>query len=140
MNARATKIVGRGYDTGSQDTLPEPEATIARERQAAVIARGWRYMDFKPPRKSMAGIQRERLNARFWVYSSFGGIWDHAYRLVHRDGRVLWVGEPYQLNGTALEDIAKLREQGYDVEIRSDWAIHYPGCTVAVLVSEGEGG
>ena len=46
---------------------------------------------------------------RFWL--------DHLYRLRFRDGRVVFVAEPYELEPPDLADLAQLAEDGWHVAI-----------------------
>jgi hypothetical protein len=61
---------------------------------------------------------------------------DHPYRVRLPDGRWCYVAEPYLLWYGAFEDFAFLIKNGFTVTISAELARHYPGHTIAVLISE----
>lgn len=62
---------------------------------------------------------------------------DHPYRLKHADGRVVYVAEPYGLTEESFEKLAELRRrEGWRVSIHADLAMHYPGWTIAIWLTQ----
>lgn len=62
---------------------------------------------------------------------------DHHY--VERvDGVTRYIAEPYEIGDEAFEDFAVLRDAGFDILISASAARHYPGHTIAVVITEPE--
>lgn len=60
---------------------------------------------------------------------------DHAYRLVHEEEeRWLFISEPYPQTAERLAGLGALVEQGWHVEVRSGFALHYPGHTLRIQI------
>lgn len=56
---------------------------------------------------------------------------DHLYRIKH-DSNVTYITEPYQLEEDEILLIAEVIKSGWQVDIHSQIALHYPGRTIAV--------
>jgi len=83
------------------DGMPAEAIKERLARIEVLKGAGWKAAPFIPPKqrsRPMPGVKRMRFNT--WLLSDPTGVWDHAYRLIHKSGRVLWVGEPYQLTAT----------------------------------------
>jgi hypothetical protein len=101
----------------------------------------------------MAAIQEEQLrriySVRDWNRNGpdmgrYGGYrmdWiDHPSKLVSkRTGRVYYRSEPYQLGEAGLRRLVTLLDEGWDVYLDAGKSDHFPGRTLAVLVSKREG-
>lgn len=60
---------------------------------------------------------------------------DHAYRLVHEEEeRRLYVSEPYPQTAATLSGLKALVAQGWHVDVRSGFALHYPGHTPRIQI------
>lgn len=115
--------------------LPEPAATMARERKALLEKTGWKRLEQWD--RNGPGVRRGPYNT--WSLGPpVGCVYDHGYRLrcTAEDGttRTVYVSEPYELGNTALAALAALAADGWDVMIRADVATHFPGATVAVWI------
>jgi hypothetical protein len=74
---------------------------------------------------------------RFWEFNQDDRPWlDHLIRLIDKDtGTVYYVSEPYQIHEEAILRLAQLAQDGWQVWIDASMSTHFPGQTVAVLVS-----
>lgn len=83
---------------------------------------------FRPsPSGTVVRVLAKRISWRpHWV--------DHWYRYRDEAGDMVYVTEPYQLDEDGLEDIAWLRDHGFDVMITAWRARHCPGHIVAVEI------
>lgn len=75
------------------------------------------------------GFSDYRAESEGWV--------DHGYKLL-RDGKTIYVSEPYQLGNDEIRELAALADQGWQVTIWPGRAIHFPGETMAVWVRKTE--
>ena len=115
-------------------------ARRVEELGKVLLMAGWRKLRWT------AGIPGNPLRHRCsWGGFDFdqelgaGHWWDHAYRLVHKaSGRVIYVGEPYQVEVEAMRSLSLLAERGWEIDIQPALALHYPGRTVAVRVRHGD--
>ena len=57
---------------------------------------------------------------------------DHGYTLVGPEGRLEWIGEPYDLDEGDLWALLGFVADGRRIEIRADLATHFPGHTLFV--------
>jgi hypothetical protein len=71
-----------------------------------------------------------------WWYPRWA---DHSYRVRLHDGPWRWAAEPYSLDPDAFADLEHLERHGFDVGITAWQARHYPGHTIAVLITESPG-
>jgi hypothetical protein len=61
---------------------------------------------------------------------------DHLSRLVVLEtGRTLFRSEPYGIDGEDLRQLVALAGEGWDISIRPELSTHFPGCTMAVIVT-----
>lgn len=102
--------------------VPEPEAEKMRQERIEVIRK--RGVDIRP------------WHPGFRFYLKYGeGCWiDHPYRLKGPNGQNVYVSEPYELGPRAIQQLAKMVEDGWNVTIRADDAIWYPGRTLAIYL------
>jgi hypothetical protein len=77
-----------------------------------------------PVLRALHGLRRYGLPS--WV--------DHPYRIHLPDDRWQYVAEPYSLFGSA-DDIDHLRANGFDVQVSKSAARHFPGRTVAIVIT-----
>jgi hypothetical protein len=59
---------------------------------------------------------------------------DHPYRVRQHDGTWAYVAEPYDLGPESLDDLARLRAEGWRVTVSAWGARHRPGHTMAVVI------
>lgn len=65
---------------------------------------------------------------------------DHAYRLVHEEKeRWLYVSEPYPQTAATLSGLTMLVAQGWHVDVRSGFVLHYPGRTLRIQIKRAGG-
>ncbi len=104
------------------DLLDDLAATLMGLVNAELLRRdGW---SFKP---SWAPVETSPTGTLVPV--------DHAYRLVHEeDERWLYVSEPYPQTAETLSGLKALVAQGWHVDVRSGFALHYPGHTLRIQI------
>lgn len=119
-----TPIVAETHDPEAGQLQPCPCHTFPSPRGTE---RGWHE------RKGPGPVLRARTgmpecgHPAEWI--------DHPYRLRLADGRWAYVVEPYELSGDAFADLAYLDENGFDVHVNTWEARHYPGHTLAVVIT-----
>lgn len=102
-------------------------------RKERLRAAGWRVRDWRPgPRTPLA----TRDPSRFWQWRSgaYHSLVDHQYRLTHRDGRVVYVTEPYWGPDRDHPLIATLRQEGWIVVFRPELGLWNPPSTTAIWI------
>lgn len=103
-----------------------PAPVLSERMFAQETGRRWSFLD-----QGDHGDSRE-LFIPSWV--------DHPYRLRQADRTWIYVAEPYDLGGSAVDDFAHLRANGFKVTVAAWRARHFPGHTVAVLIAHHPGG
>jgi hypothetical protein len=74
------------------------------------------------------GLGVEANDASLWL--------DHGTKLVDREsGRLTYRSQPYELDEVALKQLLDLASQGWGVPVTPLVSSHYPGRTLAVLLS-----
>lgn len=129
-------IVGRDNEASA-----EPER-LAAARMAAIRSNwlrsdGWKVLPWRPTTPNSPARQSKGIRGyyKYWEFdrSRLGHWFDHPYRLVNRNkGITIFVAEPYQINGEDLVQLAALEQEGWDVTIWPEKALHFPGSTTAV--------
>lgn len=70
----------------------------------------------------------------------YGGVVDHPYSIILKDGTVAWVVEPYEAGPGELADLKGRLEPGeWKITVRPDWSLHFPANTTAVWIMRREG-
>jgi hypothetical protein len=66
---------------------------------------------------------------------------DHAYRYRRADGRWTYVAEPYEIDETAVNDLAYLSGNGYEISVTASRARHDPArsLSIEITVSDAAG-
>jgi hypothetical protein len=75
---------------------------------------------------------------RSWMPGSLSAGWrDHLSRLVSKEtGQVYFRSELYEVNNEGLRSLTLLAEQGWKILFRPNLSDHFPGRTLAVLLSK----
>jgi hypothetical protein len=98
----------------------------------------------------LAAVQGEHLrrayHVRDWLkngpdmsrHGAYSHAWiDHPSKLVSKEtGTTYFRSEPYEIGEDGLRRLVALIDAGWDVIIRADESDHFPGRTLAVLVSK----
>jgi hypothetical protein len=103
----------------------------ANERALALAREGIRRRAWTPTAPKSPGVRRDG-PYRYWDMNRIAGWHDHPYRLVAADGAVIFVSEPYALTKTGLANLLRLEADGWHLLIRPEYALHFPGQTMAV--------
>lgn len=61
---------------------------------------------------------------------------DHSYRYRDHTGAMTYIAEPYDVGEDTLADLAWLSQHGWTVAVSGAAARHYPGHTVAIVITE----
>lgn len=62
---------------------------------------------------------------------------DHPSKLLDKNpGTTIYRSEPYELDGDGIRELVVLMDKGWDVTIDGHMSAHFPGETVAVLVTK----
>lgn len=71
-----------------------------------------------------------------WDVELTGGWLDHPYRLVNATTKqTRFIAEPYGLDTEDIVRLGKIAERGWEVTISATLALHFPGETVAVILT-----
>lgn len=106
--------------------LPVPAALQSKAVGERLGRQGWKLREWKQ-RGSPVPIRNGRSTPGRWL--------DHPYRLVNPGtGEVVWVTEPYGIELDDIAELAQLRDEGWDVSLNANYAMHYPGWTIAVWI------
>jgi len=138
--------IGRAIDTAKailDGTSPElsdsdldtmervAAALIVAVRKESLRRAGWQVRPWGAQRAGRAAAIPRRIRG------AQGGCFDHSVRLVNRDGRTVYLTEPYGLSTGALQDALNIAErEGWDVRIDELCGLHFPGRTVPVVFTK----
>ena len=94
-----------------------------------MVSQGWKRLDEWDRNAPCVS----KLPNRQWMIEGSHGWIDHLHRL-RKDGKTIYVSEPYQISDVGLESLSLLTTQGWGVHIdgRSE---HYPSWTLRIEVS-----
>ena len=119
---------------------PDKEATVNTicERIDTFVQADWTMRAWHPttPGSPCAVSVDGYPGMKEWDHQLVCGWMDHAYRLIKPDGTPIFVSEPYGIDGGALIRLQYLHTNGWQVAIRPDKALHYPGLTVAIWITK----
>lgn len=102
--------------------LPDDTALAVERNSKALLAAGYKERKWRAK-----GAPLDR-NTSHWL--------DHEYGLLSSTGGYIWVTEPYQIYGDAIQDLARLQNEGWNVSIIPLAAVWNPGATVAVWIQK----
>jgi hypothetical protein len=102
----------------------------------AHTARGWRDDDGPAPLLSERHADGP---ATRWHGQSRLPHWvDHAYRYRRADGRWTYVAEPYEIDETAVNDLAYLSSNGYEVSVTASRARHDSARSLSIEITASD--
>ena len=143
MTTTISELEKAGFDLVLRPHLlayrePDPErervAALALARAEDLAGKGWRMRPWRPGPGSPAAVCISEEGVRFWTWDTAGWWLDHPYKLLGPDGRRVYVAEPYELSGDDVAALGRLVAEGWDVQCSAQWALWYPGSTVAVWI------
>jgi hypothetical protein len=133
----ATVALRFGGRSGEQ--TDDQRATIAciNARIAFFVAKGWSYRAWRPTSPGSPCVERTSWGGG--SYMAFAdemtpGWMDHLYRLIRPDKRVVYVSEPYGVDGAVLARLVTTLGDDWCVRLRPEVALHYPGHTLAIWI------
>ena len=107
-------------------------------RRAGIKVRAWRNVRGAPGAERVdygTGYRcfEQRPEHRTWM--------DHPYRLAipateHHPAYEKYVSEPYRLFDDGIKALAGLIDEGWEVDISAERALHYPGSTVQIQLTK----
>jgi hypothetical protein len=101
-------------------------AYVAALRRAALERDGWRVVPLWEGDGRLLPSDDPNLQKETGNFS----VQDHAYWLVDQAGReVSYMAEEYN---PAIQTLTVMRLEGWQVELKPEWSLHFPGWTTAV--------
>ena len=141
--------IGHAIDTAKavlDGALPEPADSDldAMERVAAALIVAVRKESLRRAGWQVRPWGRNGPAVRRLSHGTYegprGGCFDHSIRLANRDGRTVYLTEPYGLSAGALRDALDIAErEGWDVRIDERCGLHFPGRTAPVVFTKKGG-
>jgi hypothetical protein len=129
LAARLRDVLEGGDLTGlTGEQLDHLERVLAGGLAAVQATQLRRAYHVREWRQGGPGMGRLGLHHLGWM--------DHLSKLKSRQtGRLYYRSEPYHLDGEALRELVALLDADWEVTVRPNHSDHFPGQTMAVLVS-----
>lgn len=141
LRANVTDAMISALTRGQWDRLERTVAALMGALASdALVKQGYTKRTWRPTSARQPGVRKlDGYGSRYCDWDRGSPGWrDHVYRLTRKgeDGATheYFVSEPYDLNEDGLRSLVRLMDEGWSVSVGANWALHYPGSTMRVMV------